>query len=85
MVGIIIFFHSFTAGKISMEKSYIILQQRLQPAYRKHKILSIRYTVAVAAGFVLLIVSVECFIYQRPVRTLIVSNNKLNASTIGWL
>ena len=42
-------------GKFSAEKSYNILQQRLQPAYRKHKILSIRYTVAVAAGFVLLI------------------------------
>ena len=42
-------------GKFSTEKSYNILQQRLQPAYRKHKILSIRYTVAVAAGFVLLI------------------------------
>ena len=40
-------------GKFSAEKSYNILQQRLQPAYRKHKILSIRYTVAVAAGFVL--------------------------------
>ena len=32
-------------GKFSAEKSYNILQQRLQPAYRKHKIRSIRYTL----------------------------------------
>ena len=38
-------------GKFSAEKSYNILQQRLQPAYRKHKILSIRYTVAGAFFF----------------------------------
>ena len=52
------------------------MQQRLQPAYRKHKILSIRYTVAVAAGFVLLIgFGWMFYFYQRPVRTLIVSTN----------
>ena len=63
-------------GKFSAEKSYNILQQRLQPAYRKHKILSIRYTVAVAAGFVLLIgFGWMFYFYQRPVRTLIVSTN----------
>ena len=63
-------------GKFSAEKSYNILQQRLQPAYRKHKILSIRYTVAVAAGFVLLIgFGWIVLFYQRPVRTLIVSTN----------
>lgn len=69
-------------GKFSAEKSYNILQQRLQPAYRKHKILSIRYTVAVAAGFVLLIgFGWMFYFYQRPVRTLIVSPiYKLNAS-----
>ena len=47
-------------GKFSAEKSYNILQQRLQPA----------------AGFVLLIgFGWMFYFYQRPVRTLIVSTN----------
>lgn len=42
-------------GKFSAEESYGMLQQRLEPARRKRKVLSIRYVAAVAACFALLI------------------------------
>jgi transmembrane sensor len=63
-------------GKFSAEKSYSILQQRLIPARRKRKILSIRYVTAVAAGLVLLIGFGWMFYsYQRPARMLTVLTN----------
>ncbi|MCD7924612.1 MAG: DUF4974 domain-containing protein [Bacteroides sp.] len=63
-------------GKFSAEESYSILQQRLIPARRKRKILSIRYVTAVAAGLVLLIGFGWMFYsYQRPARMLTVLTN----------
>ncbi|WP_455668442.1 FecR family protein [Phocaeicola sp.] len=63
-------------GKFSAEESYSILQQRLIPARRKRKVLSIRYVTAVAAGLVLLIGFGWMFYsYQRPARMLTVLTN----------
>lgn len=63
-------------GKFSAEESYGRLQQRLEPARRKSKILSIRYAAAVAAGLVLLIGFGWMFYsYQSPVRMLMASTN----------
>lgn len=63
-------------GKFSAEESYSILQQRLIPARRKRKILSIRYVTAVAAGLVLLIGFGWMFYsYQRPACMLTVLTN----------
>lgn len=60
-------------GKFSAKESYGILQQRLTPARHKHKIFSIRYAVAVAAGLILLFGFGWMFhSYQRPARTLAV-------------
>lgn len=59
-------------GKFSAEESYGMLQQRLEPARRKRKILSIRYVSAVAAGLVLLIGFGWMFhSYQHPARMLL--------------
>lgn len=63
-------------GKFSAEESYSILQQRLIPARRKRKVLSIRYVTAVAAGLVLLIGFGWMFYsYQHPARMLTVLTN----------
>jgi transmembrane sensor len=63
-------------GKFSAEESYSILQQRLIPARRKRKVLSIRYVTAVAAGLVLLIGFGWMFYsYQRPAPMLTVLTN----------
>lgn len=59
-------------GKFSAEESYGMLQQRLEPARRKRKVLSIRYAAAVAAGLVLLISFGWMFYsYQRPAPVLV--------------
>lgn len=59
-------------GKFSAEESYGMLQQRLEPARRKRKVLSIRYAAAVAAGLVLLIGFGWMFYsYQRPAPVLV--------------
>lgn len=59
-------------GKFSAEESYDILQQRLEPARRKRKVLSIRYAAAIAAGLVLLFGFGWMFYSnQRPVQMLL--------------
>lgn len=59
-------------GKFSAEKSYGRLQSRLEPARRRRKMLSIRYTAAVAAGLILLLGFGWMFYsYQPPTRMLL--------------
>lgn len=61
-------------GKYSAEESYGKLQQRLEPARHKRKVLSIRYASAVAAGLFLLIgFGWMLHSYQRPARMLLAS------------